>query len=80
MPQNAKSDENLERGGRRCYCVSIHLCLSVCVCGCVCACIFIVHAGPEAAVLDWYGPEADPEYWQVVKGTPGSVWGRSGGK
>ena len=21
---------------------------------------FIVHAEPEAAVLDWYGPEADP--------------------
>ena len=26
----------------------------------VSACIFIVHAGPEAAVLDWYCPEADP--------------------
>ena len=21
-------------------------------------------AGPEVAVLDWYGPEADPVYWQ----------------
>ena len=29
---------------------------------CVCACAFLisVHARPEAAVLDWYGPEADP--------------------
>ena len=67
MPQNAKSDENLERGGRRCYCVSIHLCLCACVWMRfvhVSACIFIVHAGPEAAVLDCYGPEADPGYWQ----------------
>ena len=54
VPQSAKSDENLERGGRRCYCVSIHLCLCVCVDAFVhvSACIFIVHAGPEAAVLD----------------------------
>ena len=21
-------------------------------------------AGPEVAVLDWYGPEADPVYWR----------------
>ena len=35
---------------------------------CLHACIFIVHAGPEAAVLDWYGPEADPGYWQGGKG------------
>ena len=21
-------------------------------------------AGPEVAVIDWYGPEADPVYWQ----------------
>ena len=41
---------------------------------------FIVHAGPEAAVLDCYGPEADPEYCKGVGGTPGSVWGRYGGK
>ena len=71
MPQNAKSDENLECRDRRCYCVSIHLCL-----WCVCvdafvhvsACIFIVHAGPEAAGLDWYGPEGYPGYWQGGKG------------
>ena len=35
-------------------------------------------AQPEvAAVLDWYGPEADPAYWQrgreEVAGTPGSM-------
>ena len=37
---------------------------------------------PEAAVLDWYGPEADPRYWQEGKGgrTPVSMWGRSGRK
>ena len=36
---------------------------------------FLVHAGPEAAVLDWYGPEVDPGCWQGGKGgrTPGSV-------
>ena len=40
--------------------------MSVSICVCVhafvhvSACIFIVHSGPEAAVLDWYGPEADP--------------------
>ena len=32
MPQNAKSDENLERGGRRYYCVSIRLCRCACAC------------------------------------------------
>ena len=43
--------------------------VSVYVCGCVCArVIFIVHAGPETAVLDCYGPEADPGYWQGGKG------------
>ena len=34
----------------------------------VSACIFIVQAGPEAVVLDWHGPEADPGYWQGGKG------------
>ena len=66
MPQNAKSDE--KSGGRRCYCVSIHLCLCACVWirdafVHVTACIFIVHAGPEAAILDCYGPEVEPGYW-----------------
>ena len=49
----------------------VHPSLSLCVCVCalvhVSACIFfIVHAWPEAAVLDcsWYGPETDPGYWQ----------------
>ena len=64
----------------------VHPSLSLCMCVDafvhVSACIFIVHAGSEVAVLDWYGPEADPGYWQggIIRGTPGSVWGRSGGK
>ena len=66
----------------------VHPSLSLCVCVRalvhVSACIFIVHACPEAAVLDcsWYGPETDPGYWQGGIGTPGiySIWGRSGGK
>ena len=45
----------------------VHPSLSLCMCVDafvhVSACIFIVHAGPEAAVLDCYGPEADPGYW-----------------
>ena len=51
-------------------CPSGHLCPCACVWMCLCmsACIFIVHAGPEAAVLDWYGPEVDPGYWQGSKG------------
>ena len=72
VPQNAKSDENVERGGRRCYCACVHPSLSLCMCVDafvhVSACIFIVHAGPEAAVLDCYDPEADPGYWQGSKG------------
>ena len=46
----------------------VHPSLSLCACVYafvhVSACIFIVHAGSEAAVLDWYRPEADPGYWQ----------------
>ena len=63
-------------------CPSIRLCLCACACMHLCMClhaflIFIVHAGPEAAVLDWYGTEADPGYWQGGKGgrIPGNVWG-----
>ena len=51
---------------------SVHLCL--CVCMYICVCEMCLHASvhnimcsaqPEvAAVLDWYGPEADPGYWQ----------------
>ena len=55
--------------------MSIDPSLSLCVCMHLCMClhaflIFIVHAGPEATVLDWYGPEAeaDPGYWQGGKG------------
>ena len=44
----------------------VHPSLSLCACVYafvhVSACIFIVHAGSEAAVLDWYRPEADPGY------------------
>ena len=42
------------------------VCPSISVSACVyafvhvSACIFIVYAGSEAAVLDWYRPEADP--------------------
>ena len=37
---------------------------------------FKCSAGPEVAVIDWYGPEADPVYWQRGRGggngrTPG---------
>ena len=46
-----------------------------------------MHAGPEAAALDWYGPEAEPGYWQGGRGRsriPGSVrgwaWGHLPGK
>ena len=28
-------------------------------------------AGPEVAVIDWYGPEADPVYWQRGRGGGG---------
>ena len=48
----------------------VHPSLSLCVCVRalvhVSACIFIMHAWPEAAVLDcsWYGLETDPGYWQ----------------
>ena len=50
------------------YRVSLSLCVRVWVCE---MCLHVsVHnimcsAQPEvAAVLDWYGPEADPAYWQ----------------
>ena len=51
----------------------MHLCLCVCVYAFVkCVCMHLhVHnimcsAQPEvAAVLDWYGPEAEPAYWQM---------------
>ena len=55
----------------------VHPSLSLCVCVHafvhVSACIFIVHAGLEAAVLDWYGPAA------YCKGVGGQD-SRSGGK
>ena len=59
---------------------------SVCAYVHVSACHNIMYsAGPEVAVLDWYGPDADPVYWRRGRGggrTPGSVrsiqsWGES---
>ena len=38
----------------------------------------IVHAGPEAAVLDWYGPEADP-LRILARGWGGGRGGGGGG-
>ena len=45
---------------------SVSLCVRVCICARVCMYLYIllcVVQGPEIAVLDWYGPEADPVYW-----------------
>ena len=40
----------------------------------VSVCIFIVHAGPEAVVLDWYmAPKQIQDSGKGVRGTPGSV-------
>ena len=60
---------------------SMHACVCVSVCACMhmCMCLHVhvsVHnimcsAGPEVAVLDWYGPEADPVYWQRGRGGGG---------
>ena len=44
--------------------------LSVCACmyafvKCVCIHLYMCSSQPEvAAILDWYGPEADPAYWR----------------
>ena len=52
-----------------CICVSVCACMYAFV-TCVCMHLYIIiimcSAHPEvAAVLDWYGPEADPAaYWQ----------------
>ena len=60
----------------------MHLCLCVHVSVQVCACVDCMHlyiimcsAGPEVAVLDWYGPEADQVYWQGGGGGGGRVAG-----
>ena len=47
--------------------------------------IIMCSAGPEVAVLDWYGPKADPAYWRRGRGggggrTPGSVHTHSRGE
>ena len=53
-------------------CASIQACISLSLCVRVCVCEMYLHASvhnimcsaqPEvAAILDWYGPEADPAY------------------
>ena len=56
----------------------MRLCLCVCVYAYVhvSACIYNVYIvqGPEVAVLDWYGPEADPVYWWRRGGGGGGGW------
>ena len=42
---------------------SMHVSVSVCACMHVSVHNIMCSAGPEVAVLDWYGPEADPVYW-----------------
>ena len=49
--------------------VCIHPCTCLCLCVYVYACIC---TGPEVAVLDWYGPEADP-----VQGCKLTLYGTS---
>ena len=60
----------------------VHPSLSLCMCVDafvhVSACIFIVHAGPEVAV--GMAQKQIQDIGKGVRGTPGSVWGRSGGK
>ena len=58
---------------------SMHVSVSVCACMDVSVHNIMCSAGPEVAVLDWYGPEADPVYWRRGRGggggrTSGSVW------
>ena len=58
-------------------CASIHACVvSVCACMHVSVHNIMCSAGPEVAVLDWYGPEADPVYWRRGRGIGG---GRTSG-
>ena len=57
------------------------MCASMCLSLCVRVCMYLIimcSAGPEVAVLDRYGPEADPVYWRRGRGgggcrTSGSV-------
>ena len=66
----------------------LYVCIHPCMCPSLCVrvhmytylyiIIIMCSAGPEVAVLDWYGlPEADPVYWRRGRGggrTSGSVW------
>ena len=49
--------------------------VSVCVCMHVSVHNIMCSAGPEVAVLDRYGPEADPVYWRRGGGGGGVVAG-----
>ena len=55
---------------------SMHASISVCACMHVSVHNIMCSAGPEVAVLDWYGPEADPVYWRRGRGGGG---GRTSG-
>ena len=55
---------------------SMHVFVSVCACMHVSVHNIMCSAGPEVAVLDWYGPEADPVYWRRGRGGGG---GRTSG-
>ena len=47
---------------------SMYVSVSVCACMHVSVHNIMCSAGPEVAVLDWYGPEADPVYWRRGRG------------
>ena len=46
----------------------MYVSVSACVCIHVSVHNIMFSAGPEVAVLDWYGPEADPVYWRRGRG------------
>ena len=54
----------------------MHVSVSVCACMHVSVHNIMCSAGPEVAVLDRYGPEADPVYWRRGRGDGG---GRTSG-
>ena len=55
---------------------SMHVFVSVCAGMHVSVHNIMCSAGTEVAVLDWYGPEADPVYWRRGRGGGG---GRASG-
>ena len=50
----------------------MYVSVSVCACMRVSVHNIMCSSGPEVAVLDWYGPEADPVYWR--RGRGGGGW------